>query len=102
MAKSVATPGPAMPAAPAKPFNSYLLNKCIIGYGVINGIINAVIFYLLHMGEPNAMLGEADIFRRQDAQPPSDEEWIGAAFDHACQPVERSAWVGIAHRLDQG
>ena len=62
MAKSVATPGPAMPAALAKPFNSYLLNKCIIGYGVINGIINAVIFYLIHMGEPNAMLGEADIF----------------------------------------
>ena len=62
MAKSVASSGAAAPARPAKPFNSYLLNKCIIGYGVINGIINAVIFYLLHMGEPEALLGHADIF----------------------------------------
>ena len=62
MAKSVASSGAATPARPAKPFNSYLLNKCIIGYGVINGIINAVIFYLLHMGEPEALLGHADIF----------------------------------------
>ena len=62
MAKSVASSGAAPPARPAKPFNSYLLNKCIIGYGVINGIINAVIFYLLHIGEPEALLGHADIF----------------------------------------
>lgn len=62
MAKTVATPGAAMPARPAKPFNSYLLNKCIIGYGVINGIINAAVFYLLHMGDPNALFGETDIF----------------------------------------
>lgn len=62
MAKTAAGSGAAAPARPAKPFNSYLLNKCIIGYGVINGIINAVIFYLLHMGEPEALLGHADIF----------------------------------------
>lgn len=62
MAKSVASSGATAPARPAKPFNSYLLNKCIIGYGVINGIINAVVFYLIHMGEPTAMFGEADIF----------------------------------------
>ena len=64
MAKTMASSGPAapVPARPAKPFNSYLLNKCLIGYGVINGIINAVIFYLLHMGEPAALFGEADIF----------------------------------------
>lgn len=30
-----------------KSFNSYLLNKCLIGSGIINGIINAIIFYLL-------------------------------------------------------
>lgn len=62
MAKTMASPAPAAPARPAKSFNSYLLNKCIIGYGVINGIINAVVFYLIHMGEPAALFGEADIF----------------------------------------
>ena len=31
-----------------KPFVAYMRHKCLIGYGVINGIINAVIFYLLH------------------------------------------------------
>lgn len=28
-------------------FNSYILSKCIIGYGLINGIINAIIFYFM-------------------------------------------------------
>ena len=47
-------------------------------------------------------VGEADVLGRQNAQPASDEEWIGAAFDHPGQPVECSACVGVAHRLDQG
>ena len=49
MAKSMAGSAPAAPTRSAKPFNSYLLNKCIVGYGIINGIINAVIFYLMHL-----------------------------------------------------
>ena len=31
------------PKAPLS-FTSYALNKCLIGYGVVNGIINAAIF----------------------------------------------------------
>ncbi len=27
--------------------NSYLLEKCIIGNGIINGILNAIIFYFM-------------------------------------------------------
>ena len=62
MAKTAAGSGAAAPARPAKPFNSYLLNKCIVGYGIINGIINAVIFYLMHLPEPELLFSEADIF----------------------------------------
>ena len=55
MAKSMAGSAPAAPTRSAKPFNSYLLNKCIVGYGIINGIINAVIFYLMHLSEPELL-----------------------------------------------
>ena len=44
MAKSVASSGAAAPARPAKPFNSYLLNKSNIGYRVIKVIINDLNF----------------------------------------------------------
>ena len=30
-------------------FNQYVLKKCLIGDGMINGIINAIIFYFLAM-----------------------------------------------------
>lgn len=62
MAKSMAGSAPSAPTRFAKPFNSYLLNKCIVGYGIINGIINAVIFYLMHLSEPELLFSEADIF----------------------------------------
>lgn len=62
MAKSMAGSAPAAPTRSAKPFNSYLLNKCIVGYGIINGIINAVIFYLTHLSEPELLFSEADVF----------------------------------------
>lgn len=62
MAKSMAGSAPAAPTRSAKPFNSYLLNKCIVGYGIINGIINAVIFYLMHLSEPELLFSEADVF----------------------------------------
>lgn len=45
----------------AKPLGSYLLSKCIVGYGVINGIINAVIFYAIHASDPGVLLGEPDL-----------------------------------------
>lgn len=62
MAKSMAGSASTASARPAKPFVSYLLNKCIIGYGIVNGIINAIVFYLMHRGDPDAVFGEAAIF----------------------------------------
>ena len=32
-------------------YKSYLKNKCFIGYGLINGIINAIIFYLINRSD---------------------------------------------------
>ena len=48
------------PKAP-KSFKSYALNKCLIGYGVVNGIINAAIFAGINAGAPDAMFGMHDI-----------------------------------------
>ncbi len=50
-------PEKAETAHPAKPFKSYLLNKCLIGYGVINGVINGIICYLINMGNPTGTFG---------------------------------------------
>ena len=47
-----------------KSFKSYALNKCLIGYGVVNGIINAAIFAGINAGAPDAMFGMHDIVRR--------------------------------------
>ncbi len=44
----------------SKPFAAYMRHKCLIGYGVINGIINAVIFYLLHNADAGAVFTLAD------------------------------------------
>lgn len=38
-----------------KSFKSYALNKCLIGYGVVNGIINASIFAGMHAATPDAV-----------------------------------------------
>ncbi len=40
---------------------SYLLSKCIIGYGIVNGIINATIFYFMEKSHPDTMFGSKDI-----------------------------------------
>lgn len=48
------------PKAP-KSFKSYALNKCLIGYGVVNGIINAAIFAGINAGTPDAVFGMHDI-----------------------------------------
>ncbi len=37
-------------------YKKYLMNKLIIGYGIINGIINAIIFYLIHMSHFNGLM----------------------------------------------
>ena len=42
-------------------FNKYLLEKCLIGNGIINGIINAMVFYAMHKSEPNTILATTDI-----------------------------------------
>lgn len=42
-------------------FNKYLLEKCLIGNGIINGIINAIVFYAMHKSQPNATFMTADI-----------------------------------------
>ena len=36
--------------AAAKDYQSYLKNKCIVGYGIVNGIVNALIFMGMHAG----------------------------------------------------
>lgn len=55
-------------AAPAenqqpKSFKGYLMNKMIIGYGLINGLINAGIFYLIHKSQPGATFGASAIMK---------------------------------------
>lgn len=35
-----------------KSYKSYLSNKCIVGYGIVNGVINALIFFGMHAGDP--------------------------------------------------
>ncbi|MEG1311672.1 MAG: hypothetical protein RR942_15965 [Romboutsia sp.] len=40
---------------------SYMLEKCLIGYGIINGIINALIFYAMEKGHPDMMFETFDI-----------------------------------------
>ena len=37
--------------AAAKDYQSYLKNKCIVGYGIVNGIVNALIFMGMHAGD---------------------------------------------------
>lgn len=51
---------PQTPKAP-KSFKSYALNKCLIGYGTVNGIINAAIFAGINAGAPDTMFGMHDI-----------------------------------------
>lgn len=48
-------------AASTKDYKSYLLNKCIIGYGVINGVINALIFLGINAGNPDALFNQGKI-----------------------------------------
>lgn len=48
------------PKAP-KSFKSYALNKCLIGYGAVNGVINAAIFAGINAGAPDTMFGMHDI-----------------------------------------
>lgn len=40
-------------AAETKEFKSYLANKCIVGYGIINGIVNAAIFFGMNASDPS-------------------------------------------------
>lgn len=42
-------------------FNKYLLEKCLIGNGIINGIINAIVFYALEKGHPDKIFMTTDI-----------------------------------------
>ena len=42
---------------------SYLLSKCIFGYGIINGLINATIFYFMEKGHPDALFYAGDIIK---------------------------------------
>lgn len=32
-------------------FSSYALRKCLIGFGAVNGVLNAVIFWFMHSGD---------------------------------------------------
>lgn len=44
-----------------KTFPAYVSNKCIIGYGLINGIVNAGVFAAMHAGDTAVTFGLADI-----------------------------------------
>lgn len=44
-----------------KAYGAYALNKCLIGDGVINGVLNAGIFYLMHMADTGATFGLTDV-----------------------------------------
>ena len=46
---------------PPLSFTSYALNKCLIGYGVVNGIINAAIFAGLHAAAEGATFDMAAV-----------------------------------------
>ena len=40
--------------------NSYFLEKCIIGNGIINGILNAIIFYFMEKKHPDAIFATGE------------------------------------------
>ena len=48
-------------SATPTPFKSYLANKCLVGYGLFNGIINGAIAYAMHMGTPDKTYGLGDV-----------------------------------------
>lgn len=48
-------------AAATKEYKSYLANKCIIGYGIINGIVNALIFFGMNASNPDATFTAAKV-----------------------------------------
>lgn len=43
-----------------KEFGAYAANKCLVGYGLVNGIVNAGVFSAMHAGDANVTfaLGE--------------------------------------------
>lgn len=46
----------------APSLHSFLAHNCGISYGAINMVVNALIFYLSHLGKPSATFTAADIF----------------------------------------
>lgn len=53
-------------AVKPKTLKAYVLNKSLIGYGVINGVINGLIAYFINIGNPSAYF-----------------EWTNVLFDFA-------------------
>lgn len=44
-----------------KTFSAYAANKCVIGYGLVNGIVNAAVFAAMHAAQPEVTFGMVDI-----------------------------------------
>lgn len=44
-----------------KTFSAYAANKCLIGYGLVNGIVNAAVFAAMHAAQPEVGFGVSDI-----------------------------------------
>lgn len=44
-----------------KTFSAYAANKCVIGYGLVNGIVNAAVFAAMHAAQPEVTFGLPDI-----------------------------------------
>ena len=57
--------------------------------------------YCVERDLKRARVGEADILARHAYHAPADVERIGAAVEHAAEPVQRCVRVGAAHRLVQ-
>lgn len=48
-------------ATAQKTFSAYAANKCVVGYGLINGLVNAAVFAAMHAAQPEAAFGVPDI-----------------------------------------
>ncbi|EEA91700.1 hypothetical protein COLSTE_00085 [Collinsella stercoris DSM 13279] len=61
LGKKHATRGGSSMAAETKEYKSYLANKCVIGYGIINGIVNAAIFFGMNASNPDVTFAAGKI-----------------------------------------
>lgn len=59
--QSAALPKTEKPAKAPATFPAYARSKCLIGYGLINGIINALVFRLMYLGQESVTFDYAHV-----------------------------------------